>query len=88
MQLNALASSQNIPPTCILLSRAHKISSNNLYKALSFHRPFLNPNCSSVRILSEFKKSVTCLYIPLSSAEIKNALSEFPFLHKSLWHSV
>jgi hypothetical protein len=40
------------------IMRAHKISSVNLYKALSVVTPFQNPNCSSVRILIEFKKLI------------------------------
>jgi hypothetical protein len=39
----------------------------NLYKALSVDRPVLNPNCFSVRILLEFKKLITLLYIHFSN---------------------
>jgi hypothetical protein len=42
---------------------AHKISSVEVYRALSFDRPFLDPNCS-VRILLSFKKSVFLWYVP------------------------
>jgi len=42
----------------------HKISSVELYRALSFDRPFLDPNCSSVNMLLSFKKSVFLQYVP------------------------
>jgi hypothetical protein len=62
-QSDALARSQDIPPTCILLSRALKISFVKLNRALSVEIFFLNPNFSPARMLFEFKKSFTLLYI-------------------------
>jgi hypothetical protein len=45
-----------------------------LKSALSVERLFLNPNCSLARMLFEFKKSLTLLYITFSNI-LENAVS-------------